>query len=395
MQNAEFPVSFDNTSNAFISRSDKDLKNMFLLFSAMKREIPVKIGSFFIKSALYLRLPVKSLIKKNLYNHFCGGETLEECIVTLKELGNHSVHAALDYCVEGKSSDEDHEGAVEKILAMIDFSSRNREISFADFKVSAVADNQILQKVQEGKELSKGDFEHFEKARARFEKIVARAAEKGIRLLVDAEETWIQGTIDIMVADMMEKYNRERVVVFNTMQMYRKDSPGRLQEAVEQARKLNYKYGVKLVRGAYMEKERERAISLKYDSPIFDRKAETDDAFDAALLYLVNNRDMTEICCATHNELSTILLARLMQDYKVEKNDSRFWFSQLYGMSDHITYNLAYSGYNVAKYVPYGPLRDVLPYLMRRAQENKSVAGQTGRELEMVKKEMKRRRLES
>lgn len=391
MQNAEFPISFDDTSKAFISRSDKDLKNMQLLFSSMKREILVKIGTFFLKSALYLQFPVKSVVKKKLFSHFCGGETLEECIPTLKEIGKHSVSAVLDYCVEGKASDQEHEGAVLKILKMIEFCSGQSQIAFADFKVSAVADNKILQKVQTGEQLSDGEYEHFQKIRQRFEKIVEEAAEKNVRLLVDAEETWIQGTVDILVTAMMAKYNRERVVVFNTVQMYRKDSPDRLLEAVENARKENYRYGVKLVRGAYMEKEREYAQQINVPSPIFDTKVQTDDAFDAALLFLVKNRDICETCCATHNEKSTAFLAELMEKNHIDKKDQRFWFSQLYGMSDHITYNLAYAGYNVAKYLPYGPFKDVMPYLMRRAQENKSVAGQTSRELEMVKKEMKRR----
>ena len=386
------PVSFDDTSVAFSSKSDKELEHMHLLFSTMNWKYPTKIGTFFIKTALKLKLPVSTVIKRSLFKQFCGGETIEECKSTIYNLRQFNVRTILDYSVEAGKTDVDFDQTTNKILETIDISAVSDAIPFAVFKMTGIGCAAILEKVETGEPLTETEMREFELIEARAEKICSRAHEKNVRVLVDAEESWIQGTTDAIVYELMKKYNKKTAIVFNTYQMYRADMQYNLEQAMELAVSDKFVLGVKLVRGAYMEKERKRAQLKKYPSPIFETKQETDDAFDYALDYCVKNIYHLELCSGTHNEKSNYLLTQWMQRAKISRNDPRIYFAQLYGMSDNITYNLGNVGYNVAKYLPFGPVKSVIPYLFRRAQENQSVTGQSSRELDLIKKELKRRK---
>jgi len=385
-------VSFDDTSVAFSSKSDKELERMQLLFSTMNWKYPTKIGTFFIKTALKLKLPVSTVIKNSLFKQFCGGETIEECKSTIYNLMRFNVHTILDYSIEGGKTDVEFDETTEKILETIDISAISDAIPFAVFKMTGIGPAAILEKVETGEPLTETEMREFELIEQRADRICSLAYEKNVRVLVDAEESWIQGTTDAIVYELMKKYNKQRAIVFNTYQMYRADMQYNLERALEVAVSERFILGVKLVRGAYMEKERKRADIKKYPSPIFETKQETDDAYDYALNYCIKNIDHIELCSGSHNDQSNYLLTQLMQRAKIERNDSRVYFAQLYGMSDNISYNLADAGYNVAKYMPFGPVKSVMPYLFRRAQENQSVMGQTNRELDLIKKELKRRK---
>lgn len=366
---------------------------MQFLFSSMSREFLTKIGTFFVKTALNLKLPVKPVIKNLLFRQFCGGETLEECQSTISFLSGYKINTILDYAVEGESNDSAYEETVSKVLETIKLDSSSPDISFSVFKLSGLAPFSLLEKVQKGENLNEEEQKSFEKLRQRVDLLCKSASDYNVSLMVDAEESWIQDTIDALVMEMMKKYNRDRAVVYNTFQMYRADMMYNLRQALEAAKFENFKLGVKLVRGAYMEKERKRAKELGYLSPIHSSKKETDEAFDEALSFCIENKDRIFLCCGSHNEKSNYLLTELMERKNISADDPGIWFSQLYGMSDHISFNLAHAGYNVAKYVPYGPVEAVIPYLFRRAEENKAITG-GGRELEMVKKEIKRRKIQ-
>ncbi|MBX9852028.1 MAG: proline dehydrogenase family protein [Cytophagaceae bacterium] len=384
------PVSFEDTSVAFSSRSDEELRRMHFLFSGMSKEFLTKIGTFFVKTALKLKLPVKSVIKNRLFKQFCGGETLSECKATVEGLARYRIHTILDYAVEGESNDKSYDDTLKKILDSIELDAQSQEISFSVFKVTGLGSFSLLEKIQKGDELNDEERMAFARLRERMDIICKTAFEKDIRLMIDAEESWIQGAIDVLVYEMMKKYNKSKAIIYNTFQMYRSDMSFNLQKALEISLFENFILGAKLVRGAYMEKERRRAKELNYTSPIFSTKNETDEAFNKALEFCVQHKDRISLCCGSHNEKSTYHLIALMENQNIERHDDNIWFAQLYGMSDHISYNLAAAGYNVAKYVPYGPVEAVMPYLFRRAEENKAVTG-GGRELEMVKREMDRR----
>jgi len=386
-------VSFEDTSIAFSSRSDKELKKMHFLFSAISREFLTKIGTFFVKTALKLKLPIKSPIKKILFSQFCGGENIEECQKTIDLLAKSHVHTILDYGVEGENNEESYDKTVSNILETIKLDEKSSDISFSVFKVTGLGSFDLMAKIQRGSSLNKKEQESFERVRKRVDLLCKTAYEKNVKIMIDAEESWIQDTIDALAYDMMRKYNKEKVIVYNTFQMYRLDMPHNLALAHEMAVLEKIFLGAKLVRGAYMEKERKRAAELNYPSPIFSSKAETDEAFNNAISFCIKHRDRVSICCGSHNEKSNYHLIEEMINAHMSPHDEAVWFSQLYGMSDHISYNLAANRFNVAKYVPFGPVEAVMPYLFRRAEENKSVMGQGSRELEMVKKEIKRRGL--
>jgi proline dehydrogenase len=385
------PVSFEDTSVAFSSKSDKELRRMHLLFSAMGREFLTKIGTFFVKTALNLKFPVKSVIKKRVFKQFCGGETIEECQPTISALSNFKIHTILDYAVEGEDNELGYDKCMDKVLETIDLDAKSEEISFSVFKVTGLAPFILLEKIQNGEPLTSKENLEFEKVKKRIDTICETAFKRDVRIMVDAEESWIQGTIDALVIDMMRKYNKQKAIVYNTFQMYRSDMPYNLDKALEIAQFEKFILGVKLVRGAYMEKERSRAMEKNYSPPIFPTKEETDVAFDNGLKFCVQNANRISLCCGSHNEKSNYYLISQMEKNNMAANDPRIWFSQLYGMSDHISYNLAAAGFNVAKYVPFGPVESVMPYLIRRAHENKAVTG-GGREIEMLEKEIKRRK---
>lgn len=384
--------AFENTEIAFRHKSDRALTKAYWLFKLIAFGWMVRIGKLFVDIALALRLPLHWALRWNVFEHFCGGETIEACKVTTLALDEYGVGTILDFSVEGKESDADFERSFREILETADEAAGNQHIPFCVFKVSGIARHALLERVSAGAELSEGETSEFAVVRERVDAICRRAADGGTYVLIDAEESWIQDAIDALALEMIRAYNTQGVVVFNTYQLYRHDRLDVLRRDLDAARDGGFHLGAKLVRGAYMEKERDRAQEKGYPSPIQPDKASTDRDFDAALALCAARVDHMAVCVGTHNEASSARMTALMAEHGIDKSDPRVYFAQLLGMSDHISFNLAAAGYNVAKYVPYGPLREVVPYLIRRAEENTSVAGQTGRELQLIEDERARRR---
>lgn len=390
----EQQISFDDTSVAFTSKSDKELKKMYFLFSSMNYNLLVNVGTYFIKMALKLGLPVKGAIKKTIFGQFCGGETIEECEPTIQELAQFNIGTILDYSVEGEKTESGFEKTTAEILRTIEKAKGNPSIPFCVFKVTGLASSKLLEKKQQGITFTDPEAKEFEKIKNRIERICKKAHDDDVRIFVDGEESWLQDTIDELVYEMMAKYNLEKPIIYNTYQMYRNDMLSKLRNAFHYAVTHNYYLGVKLVRGAYMEKERERAEEEGYEDPIQVSKEATDVDYNKALLFSMDNKQRIALCSGSHNEYSNYYLTLLMDKHGMKNEDERVYFAQLYGMSDNISFNLAHAGFNVAKYVPYGPIESVMPYLFRRAEENTSIAGQSSREFMMVKNELKRRRAE-
>jgi proline dehydrogenase len=384
-------ISFDNTEIAFAGKSDSDLNRAYWLFKLLHYNWLVKLSPPFVKFALWSKLPVRGLIRKTVFKHFCGGENIRDCRKTIDELGKYQIGTILDYSVEGKESEEDFDAGLNQTLATIEEAKSNANVPFSVFKPSGFVRFALLEKINAKKTLTEEEQKEFQRFRNRVETICQTGFEKNVPIYIDAEQSWIQDVIDDLVRDMMMKHNKEKVMVYNTIQMYRTDRLQFLETSYDHARKNNYKLGMKIVRGAYMEIERRRASQYGYSSPIHRDKDSTDKSFDDSLRFCVANINDIAICCGTHNEQSCLLLTELMLEKGLANNHPNIWFSQLYGMSNHISYNLAKAGYNVSKYVPYGPVTSVLPYLIRRAQENTSVKGQTGRELSLILTEKKRR----
>jgi proline dehydrogenase len=390
--NNEIDISFNDTAIAFSSKSNKELKKAKFLFTTMSRPWMVSAGTFFTNLALNLRLPVKGAIKNTIYEQFCGGETIEESQPTIDELAAFNIGTILDYSVEGATTTKGFEITTSEIIKTIHKAKGNPHIPFCVFKVTGFATFDILEKVQRKEQLSEKDEQEWAAVQERVDKICKEAFENDVRIFIDAEESWIQNTIDGLAYAMMEKYNHKKAIVYNTYQMYRHDMLANLKKAFQYAAAGNYWLGVKLVRGAYMEKERERALEMGYPSPIQPNKQASDDDYNAALKFCIDNKQRVALCSGSHNEYSNYYLALLMHKHSMPNNDERVYFAQLYGMSDNISFNLANKGYNVAKYVPYGPVEAVMPYLFRRAAENTSIAGQTGREFSLIKAELTRRK---
>jgi proline dehydrogenase len=384
--------SFEDTSVAFKYKSNVALKKANFIFALINHPWISAIVIKMVKFALTLRLPVEGIIRNTVFGHFCGGESIEASKTTIDQLGKYGVNTILDYSVEGEKSETGFDQTMEETIRTIETAHHSKNIPFSVFKVTGVASAELLEKVQKKEAFSDDDRKAFERVYERINKICAKAYEYNIPVLIDAEESWIQDTIDTIAYRMMEKYNRERSIVFNTFQFYRIESPRNIRVAYHNATMNNYFLGAKLVRGAYMEKERDRAEALNYPSPIFPHKEGTDNAFNQALSFCLDHKQRIAVMCGSHNEYSNYYLTVLMEEHGMANKDERVWFSQLFGMSDNISFNLATGGYNVAKYVPYGPVRSVMPYLFRRAEENTSVAGQSSRELTLIKKELKRRR---
>ncbi len=389
---SEGSLSFDNTATAFSHKSDNELRKTYLLFGAINYSWLTKVGTHLVKLALNLKLPVRTLIKRTIFQQFVGGETIESCQPTIHMLAKHHIATILDYSVEGAKTEEGFEHTTAEIRAAIAKAKGVDYVPFAVFKVTGIASAQLLEKVQAGTPLTEAEKAAFERVKVRVEKLCAAAHEAGIGIFIDGEESWIQEVIDDLANDMMLRFNKERAVVYNTYQMYRHDMLTNLKEAHRLATMHRYFLGAKLVRGAYMEKERERAEEKGYPDPIHASKEATDNDYNQALLFCLNNKQRIALASGSHNEYSNYYLTMLMEKHSIAKDDPRVYFAQLYGMSDNISFNLAATGYNVAKYVPYGPLEAVMPYLFRRAEENTSVAGQSSREFSLVKKELQRRR---
>lgn len=388
-------LNFDDTSIAFAHQSNNKLRKTYLIFALMNQNWVVKIGTFFIKLAIKLGLPIKLLIKNTIFAQFCGGESISTCQKTIESLAKSKVGTILDYSVEGEDNEKDFEATTDEILRTIDKAATQRkDIPFSVFKVSGIGSVELLEKVQEFPDsISDEEKSAFERVRNRVNKLCAAAAAADVRIFLDAEESWIQDVIDDLSYEMMKKYNISgKTIVYNTFQLYRWESLQHLTDACEVAEKEGYRVGAKLVRGAYIEKERRRAAEFEYKDPIHATKHDTDVDFNKSIHFSIDNLAILSICLGTHNEESCLLCADLMKEKGVKNDDERIWFAQLLGMSDNISYNLANAGYNVAKYVPYGPVESVMPYLFRRAEENTSIAGQSSREFLLIKKEKERRK---
>jgi len=390
---SEFKLDFQDTETAFADKSDSELKEKYRLFKLLNSPLLNAIGTRSAKFALSLGLPVEGLIKSTIFEQFCGGETIEECEQAVKKLGAAKIGAILDYSVEGKATEKDFDETKNEIIRTIDRAKNDPLVPFSVFKVTGVAPLGTLERMSAKRKLDGKSQAKCERIHSRVNEICEYAFTLGQPVFIDAEESWIQDAIDRLVTEMMEKYNIEHPIVYNTFQLYRKDRLQFLRESRRQAYANGYILGAKLVRGAYMEKERQRAAEMGYESPIHDDKAATDEDYNAAIDYCLKHLDEVAFVAGTHNEKSAHALASKMDTLGVARDHPYINFSQLYGMSDNLSYVLAKNGYNVSKYVPYGPVGDAIPYLIRRAQENTSVTGQMSRELDLINKELKRRNL--
>lgn len=382
---------FDNTKNAFSLKTDSELERAYFLFKMISKQPLVKIGTAVTRFALNANLPVEGLIRATVFDHFCGGVNEKDCVSVIEKMYEKDVHSVLDFSVEGKETEDLFDDALARVMSLIDFAKDKPGMPFSVFKPSGFGRFEVWRKVTENEKLTSKEEKEWENIYKRFDTVCSKAKACDIKLLIDAEESWIQGAVDDLVLEMMQKYNTEKPIVFTTLQCYRWDRLAYLKELHEDGIQKGYHLGVKIVRGAYMEKERARAEEKGYDSPICKDKPETDAHFNAMLVYIFDNLNYIWAFIGSHNEESNYLAIEIMEQKEIQRNDPRVWFGQLYGMSDHISFNLAENGYNVAKYVPFGPVKDVMPYLIRRAEENTSVAGQTNRELSLLKQERKRR----
>ena len=402
-------ISFDNTENAFAYKSDEELRKAHFLFSTMGHEWLVKWGTRLTPWAIRSGLPVNGIIRKTIFTQFVGGETLEQTAAVAKKMGNYHVQVILDYGVEGGDDGEagfDH--ACDEFIRVIDYAATQPNIPFMSIKVTGIARLGLLEKLDHSVDMNAGSLmkrynkavesltaqekEEWQRVSQRMQRICRAASAKNVGVLVDAEETWIQDPVDVITILMMEQFNQTKVTVYNTIQLYRHDRLQFLKDSHEAAEQRNFLLGAKLVRGAYMEKERKRAEEMGYPSPIQPSKEATDRDYNSAVQFCIDRTDRIALIVASHNEYSNLLATQLLQQKNLPLDHSHIHFSQLFGMSDNITFNLAKAGCSVSKYLPFGPIKDVIPYLMRRAQENSSVSGQTGRELGLIKKELERRR---
>ncbi len=391
-------ISFENTQNAFAYKSTKALKRAKLLFGFMGYPTLVQMGTRLVPTLLKAGLPIKGIIRNTIFKQFVGGETLAETIPVAQMLAEHGVDVILDYGVEGKEGEESFDHATQVFIDVINHAATQKNIPFISIKVTGLASHELLQTLHEAPRLRSGIHDNemeqaaWDRVRERMYAICEAAAEKNIGVLVDAEESWIQDPIDRLTMEMMAEFNKQKAVVFNTIQLYRHDRLHFLRISHQIAEAQGFVLGLKLVRGAYMEKERAVALEKNKQSPIQISKEATDADYDEAVRFCMDHIHSTAVIIASHNEQSNLLGAKLLDEMMLPHNHPHVHFSQLYGMSDTITFNLAKEGFNVSKYLPFGPIQDVIPYLMRRAQENTSVSGQTGRELLQLKRELARRK---
>lgn len=385
-------VQFDNTEVAFSYKSDAALRKANLIFTLVNHPFIATIATGLVRASLALKLPVKGIIKKTVFDHFCGGETIAKCKENIGHLAEYNVGTILDYSVEGAKTEDGFDNTCQEILKTFEAAKGNEHIPFCVFKITGMADATLLEKIQKGDRLQDEEQKAFDRVKQRVDAICAKAFEYQVPVLMDAEESWIQSPVDKLSYEMMRKYNKQSAIVFNTFQMYRKDMLTNLKHAFHEAAMHDYFLGVKMVRGAYMERERERSEDLGYADPICETKEATDDSFNKGLAFCIDQKQRITLMCGSHNEYSNRYLTVLMQKHGMQPNDKRVWFAQLLGMSDNISFNLAKAGYRVVKYVPFGPVASVMPYLFRRAEENTSVAGQSSRELTLIRKELQRRK---
>jgi len=408
--NKSNPVSFNNTELAFAHQSDAALNRSSWLFQMMGNTFVLKFGLKVMPLAVKWKIPfTKTIIRNTIFKQFVGGESLQETKAVVDDLARYQVQVILDYGAEGADSDDSLDHACAEFIKVIDYAAQQKNIPFISIKVTGIARFNLLEKLDAAMKksaslnlveqyhsaialLDSNDQNAWGKSWKRFEKICSAAEKGNVAILVDAEETWIQDPVDAITTLMMQKYNSKKALVYNTIQLYRHDRFAFLRQSFERAKNDGYVLGVKLVRGAYMEKERMRAMEMQYESPIQPNKEASDADYNQSVQFVLNNIENIATIIASHNENSNMLACTLMQEKGIENNHSHIHFSQLYGMSDNITFNLAHHGYSVSKYLPFGPIHEVVPYLMRRAQENSSVAGQTGREMGLIQQERNRRK---
>ncbi len=386
-------LDFNNTEIAFSAKSQSELRNAYLLFNTIKHPWIVRCASVASRVALKIHFPLAWAVKPTLYKQFVGGETLEDCKKSIEHLRRFNVRTTLDYSAEGEQTPEGIQATFEETIRSIDFAKGNDNLAYAVFKPSTITTDELLAKASEKREeLTPEETKEFLEFKKRFMAFCQRAHDNDVRLIVDAEDCCFQDALDELTDEAMRKYNKRRAIVFATLQMYRHDRMPYLRRILDDAKEKGYVAGIKFVRGAYMEAERARAAAMGYPDPICKDKPATDANFNEGVRFVMDNLDHFELFMGTHNEESNYLLAKLIDEKGIARDDTRIFFAQLLGMSDNISFNLAHEGYNVTKYVPYARVRDVLPYLIRRAEENTSVAGQTGRELRMLKTELDRRK---
>ncbi|MCO4292343.1 proline dehydrogenase family protein [Solitalea sp. MAHUQ-68] len=384
-------LSFDNTEIAFSHMSDSELKRAYWLFKVINVNFLVKIGPPLTNFAMKIGLPIEGIIRKTIFSHFCGGESIRDCESTINQLANFKVGTILDYSVEGENNEKAFDETCHEIISTISRATKDHKVPFSVFKVTGLGRFELLEKIHRGDQLTPKESDEWLRVQSRVDMICHAAYQAGIPVMVDAEETWIQDPIDNVTIDMMKKYNRIDPIVYNTYQIYRHDRLAFLKKNTQDAEEGNYYLGAKLVRGAYMEKERERAAEMGYKSPIQPNKEATDRDYDEAVKFCIEHFHRISFVAGTHNEVSCMKLVNLLAEHNIDTKNPKVYFSQLLGMSDNLSYNLSHENYNVVKYVPYGPVKSVLPYLFRRAQENTAIAGQMGRELGLIVKEKKRR----
>jgi proline dehydrogenase len=385
-------ITFDDTGKAFNSKSNKELKEAYFLFRLINNPLMVKAGKMLTPIMLAMRLPIKTILKNTVFKQFCGGESIDECNKVLENLDKAGIGSILDYSIEGKNREEDFNKTRDEILRIISLAAKNPAIPYTSVKLTGIMKGSILEKLSAKKTLKGDEKELHKRAIERLDQICHFAWENKVPIYIDAEESWIQDCVDELCEDMMKKYNSEKAIVSTTLQMYRHDRIYYLNNLIGKARSEKFFLGIKLVRGAYWEKENLRAMEQGYNSPVHITKKNTDSDFNKAVSLCIDNIDIVSLCAGTHNEKSTHFLLKKMKEKGISPGNTNVYFSQLYGMSDHISFNLASAGYNVTKYLPYGPVQSVVPYLIRRAEENTAIAGQMGRELQLLINEIKRRK---
>ena len=383
---------FENTEVAFAHKTDTELQKAKWLFSLIGNNKLVNVGTSLADLALRIHLPISPIFRVTVYDHFCGGETFDECKKTIAKLKKNGVYAMLNYGVELKEREEDFDKTIEKNIEALEFAGKNKDVKVLCIKITGFGRLALFEKIQAGEKLTQTEEEELKRVVVRFEKVCASAVKNDVAIYVDAEESWIQDTLDSLTEEMMAQHNKKKAIVYNTFQHYRWDRLDYLHQQLAAAKKGGYILGAKLVRGAYMEKERDRAAQMGYKSPIHDDKNGVDKDYDGAVNLCLDNLDHVSVCIASQSEESNMKAVKEIDAKKIDRKHQHILFSQLYGMGDNITFNLARLGFNASKYLPYGPVKDVIPYLIRRAQENTSVSGQMGRELRLLTTEIKRRK---
>ena len=384
---------FSDTKEAFSLKSNFELNRAFFLFKIIGNSTFVKLSTSLTKFALKFHLPVTPIIKATVFDHFCGGVSEEDCIPVINKMFIKNVYSVLDFSTEGFNSEKEFDDCLRKKISIIEFAKNRKEIPFAVFKPTCLGSKDLFKKVSKFEKLNELENDSWNRVIQRFDKVCCKAFKQNIKILIDAEEVEVQNAIDELAIKMMRKYNLSSPIVYNTVQMYRKDRLSYLAEMISNQLNDGVIFGLKLVRGAYMEKERNLAVSMNVESPICDSKDDTDKNFNSGLDFVFNNLNRISFVCASHNEDSILKVMNMMESKKLKSNDNKIWFGQLYGMSDNISFNLASKNYNTFKILPFGSVKNLMPYLIRRAEENTSVQGQTGRELQLILKERKRRAL--